>query len=178
MRRLGAELGVVPMALYNHFADRDAILAAIAEASFGPLVPRDLNGGRREWRERLRVLIRAVHELAVRHPHIYALCMTQPTKPAAAYALMFEAMDALRAAGLSQEQAARWYHTFVILLHGFPFWRASLENYCASRTPPESMAALSPQQRDDIRCLYGIGAMDQFEYAVEQLLDSVERQRT
>ncbi len=40
MRRIGAAVGVSPTALYMHFADKDAMLAAIAQDTFGELLSR------------------------------------------------------------------------------------------------------------------------------------------
>ncbi len=40
MRRIGAAVGVSPTALYMHFADKDAMLAAIATDTFGELLSR------------------------------------------------------------------------------------------------------------------------------------------
>ena len=51
MRRLGAELGVQPSAIYHHFASKQALLAAVADEILA-------RGGRRrtatEWPDRLR----------------------------------------------------------------------------------------------------------------------------
>ncbi len=40
MRRIGAAVGVSPTALYMHFSDKDALLAAIAQDTFAELVRR------------------------------------------------------------------------------------------------------------------------------------------
>ncbi len=40
MRRIGAAVGVSPTALYMHFADKDALLAAIAQDTFSELLSR------------------------------------------------------------------------------------------------------------------------------------------
>jgi AcrR family transcriptional regulator len=37
MRKIAAEVGVTPMALYRHFRDREALLAAVADDSFARL---------------------------------------------------------------------------------------------------------------------------------------------
>ncbi len=40
MRRIGAAVGVSPTALYMHFADKDALLAAIAQDTFSEILDR------------------------------------------------------------------------------------------------------------------------------------------
>ena len=102
MRRLGAELGVVPMAVYNHFPDRDAILDAIAEHSLGKIAARVRSGG---WRTRLDAMIGDLRDLAVGHPHVYDISLSRPNKPAAAMMLMFEALDASTP---NEEMLAYW----------------------------------------------------------------------
>ncbi|HEX4038513.1 MAG TPA: TetR/AcrR family transcriptional regulator [Acidobacteriaceae bacterium] len=40
MRRVAQAVGITPMALYRHFADRDGLLNALADAGFGELAER------------------------------------------------------------------------------------------------------------------------------------------
>lgn len=175
MRRLGAELGVVPMAVYNHFKDRDALLDAVAENALGQIAARDRRGG---WRARLDAMIRDLRDLAIEHPHEYAVALSRPNKPLAAMQLMFEAMDALREAGLSQASAVHWYHTFVILLQGFPLWHASLERYRASPGEGRGKSQLTRQQLNDLQSVHGATAAEQFDQSIKLLLDSLDKRRT
>ena len=174
MRRLGDELGVAAMAIYNHFPDRDALLNALAEQAFETL---PIENGTGNWRTRLKRLINAVHCLAAAHPNIYGLIMSRPTKPKASLALMSQAMDALREAGLSEQHAVRWYHTFLILIHGYPSWRAAHERFCSMGKEEPEFAALSPQQWKDWRNIRSASADDQFDHAVELLLEALQPRR-
>lgn len=168
MRRLGSELGVVPMAIYNHFPDREALLNAIAESALGRIALQPRRGS---WRTRLRSLINAVHALGTQHPNIYALVMSRPSKPKASVALMSEGLDALRQAGLKEQEAVRFYHLFLILIHGFPFWKASLEHNCNLSQP--DLAALTPAQVKDWQSVNAISATEQFDKSVEMILDLI-----
>jgi AcrR family transcriptional regulator len=148
MRGLARRLDVAPMAIYNHYQDRESILDALAERVFAELAREHQTPpaqSRQKWKRRLRAMVFSAHRLAGLHPHIYRLAMTRPNKPASAFVLMAEAMKALREAGLNENQATTVYHTFIILLHGFPFWREGFERYCAELTPggtssPEALA--------------------------------------
>jgi AcrR family transcriptional regulator len=155
MRALAKRLDVAAMAIYNHYRDRDAILDALAEQMFAQL-PRAAAGGRKGWKTRLRSILQAAQEFASRHPHVYRLAMTRPNKPSSAFQLTEEAISVLREAGLSEKQSLTVYHTFVILLHGFPFWREGYEQH-ADCTPLDS--ALTAEQ--------------QFAASVEWLLQAV-----
>jgi AcrR family transcriptional regulator len=163
MRGLARRLDVAAMAIYNHYADRDAILDALAERVFAELArehaSKPAGRGRRKWKAKLRAIVVGAHQLAARHPHVYRLAMTRPRKPASAFELTTEAMSTLREAGLNEEQATTVYHTFLILLHGFPFWREGFELHSAECAPdkPEEMAER------------------QFAASVEWLLNGIER---
>ncbi len=179
MRALARRLGVAPMAIYNHYQDRDAIIDALAERAFDlppeaaeRVVP--IRGERRaQWKDRLRTIIGNVQGLAMRHPHVFRLAMTRPNKPGSALRLMSEAMAALRESGLSDAQAVMVYHTFIILFHGLPFWRETLERYCGGDAPPVGMNVTpSPQTLNDWALIHGVNAETQFKASVEWLLDA------
>lgn len=80
MRRVATAVGVTPMALYRHYADRDDLLGAVADAAFDELVE--------SWRERPGSLAddvdalfsEAVDEhldLALREPRLYEFLFTE-----------------------------------------------------------------------------------------------------
>ena len=128
MRALAARLGVAPMALYNHFRDREAILDALAAMVFEKLAAQSPPGTgqkthRRGWRPRLREIMLAAQTFASQHPHLYRLAMTYPNKPAAGFQLASEALGLLREAGLSRAEALNSFHAFVLMMHGYPHWR-------------------------------------------------------
>lgn len=152
MRALASRLGVAPMAIYNHFADREAILDALAVTVFENLAAGSSPGTgpkarRKGWRPRLREIMLAAQTFASQHPHLYRLAMTHPNKPAMALAVSDEALDLLQEAGLSRREALHAFHAFVLMMHGYPLWREGLEQhnealaaeFCAN--PEEQFAA-------------------------------------
>ncbi|SDJ43708.1 TetR/AcrR family transcriptional regulator C-terminal domain-containing protein [Nonomuraea jiangxiensis] len=65
MRRLAAELGVGPMSLYRHVANKDELVAQMADAVFGePELP---DPGPEGWRAKLELIAREQWELCRRH---------------------------------------------------------------------------------------------------------------
>jgi AcrR family transcriptional regulator len=85
MRRIASSVGVSPTALYLHFADKDAILAAIAQDLFTEL----LSEMEQNWDlrltplPRLRAGLRAYVGFGLAHPDEYRLSlMTRPCGPA------------------------------------------------------------------------------------------------
>ena len=66
IRRLAAELGVTPMALYWHFRNKDELLTGLAEAVWAELDLRvDPRG---EWPDQLRRLLTSLVQVLRRHP--------------------------------------------------------------------------------------------------------------
>jgi AcrR family transcriptional regulator len=75
MRRIGAAVGVSPTALYMHFADKDAILSAIAQDTFTELLDRLKHSSNQADAPllRLRAGLRAYIEFGQQRPDEYRL---------------------------------------------------------------------------------------------------------
>src|SRR5580765_3235669 len=68
-RRLGAALGCEAMAIYNHFASKDALLDAVVDKLIKDVsVPPKGDGG---WQERVRGFARSYRALAHAHPKAF-----------------------------------------------------------------------------------------------------------
>ena len=106
MRRLGARLGVTPMALYRHFAGRDALLVALLDAEFAQVRWPELPPPGAE--RAVEVLMLLHRELAARPWVIDALTRGDLMAPSAARATD-DVLVSLRAAGCSPEEAAHRY---------------------------------------------------------------------
>jgi AcrR family transcriptional regulator len=80
MRRIAAAVGVSPTALYMHFADKDAILATIAQDTFAELLDRldEVQSHQAPPIERFRAGLRAYIAFGLERPDEYRLTfMTQ-----------------------------------------------------------------------------------------------------
>src|SRR3954467_12682736 len=76
MRRVGRELGVEAMSLYNHVRDKDDILDGIAEEGLGEFeVP-----SAEAWDEAARAAAREFRRLLLAHPGVMTL-LTERDKP-------------------------------------------------------------------------------------------------
>src|SRR5262245_56092390 len=65
MRRLASELGVVPMALYNHVSNRADLLDGIAEQVFAAVPAADPSA---PWKRRVHATALGVHRAMRQHP--------------------------------------------------------------------------------------------------------------
>jgi AcrR family transcriptional regulator len=65
LARLARSVGVTPMALYNYFPSRDALLDAAAEAMFDGF---EIPAGEGDWESKVRAWLEALRDLIQRHP--------------------------------------------------------------------------------------------------------------
>jgi len=84
MRALATALGVDPMALYRHFASRDAVVAALAERRVGAGLDAAM-AKRGRWRTRLEVLALAYWRGVAGQPEL-VLALTARSEASAALA--------------------------------------------------------------------------------------------
>src|ERR687894_3158370 len=75
MRKLGAELGVEAMSLYNHVPNKGALLDGMVEVLLGEveIPPRS-----KDWEVRVRDGYRAFRRLAHEHPNVFPLLVQRP----------------------------------------------------------------------------------------------------
>jgi TetR/AcrR family transcriptional regulator, tetracycline repressor protein len=104
MRKLATELSVTPMALYWHFANRDALLDAMAERVAGKLVYKDDPGA--PWQARLRGVLTATLALFQQHPWLGPLARRRIVPAPNFLGALEVLLDTVRAAGFSRQAAA------------------------------------------------------------------------
>jgi AcrR family transcriptional regulator len=117
MRKLGAELGVEAMSLYNHVPSKAALLQGVAELSLREL---ELPGPEvTDWRERLKVGLRSLRQVANHHPGAYRLFVTQRLTSPAVVRPVEVAFGALCSAGFDDDTAVYAFHTLVGFVLGY-----------------------------------------------------------
>jgi AcrR family transcriptional regulator len=84
MRRLAKALGVEAMALYNHVANKTAILDGLAERVFAEVETPD---PALPWPERVRALATSMHAALGRHPVVPLALVTDQANPTTLAAL-------------------------------------------------------------------------------------------
>jgi TetR/AcrR family transcriptional regulator, tetracycline repressor protein len=96
MRKLGSELGVEAMSLYNHVPNKSALLDGMVEVLLGELeVPPEDEG----WERRVREAYRAFRRLAHEHPNVFPLLVVRPPDTMDGIWLVEEFLKTLRGAG-------------------------------------------------------------------------------
>src|SRR5690242_8331789 len=79
MRSLATELGVDAMSLYNHVANKEAVLDGIAELFLGRIGLPEPTG---DWRADVRALATAFRHAAIQHPQAAPLVLTRQLESA------------------------------------------------------------------------------------------------
>src|SRR5215208_484986 len=102
MRKLGSELGVEAMSLYNHVPNKGALLDGMVEVLLGELeVPPEDEG----WERRLREAYQAFRRLAHDHPNVFPLLVVRPPDTVDGIWLVEEFLKTLREAGFDPQTA-------------------------------------------------------------------------
>ena len=119
MRRIGRELGVEAMSLYNHVSDKEDIFSGVVEAVMAEFVFPD--DEREAWTERARQTARAWRRLLLAHPSVVTL-MSEQRKPMTTIQAMRptdHAIGILRASGLPDDEAVAAFRAFGGFIQGF-----------------------------------------------------------
>ena len=152
MRQLAQELGVVPMALYKHVANKDELLDAMVDIVFSEIEPPPID---RDWRSAMRGRALSVRAALNRHP--WAIGLMETRSPGPANLQNHNAvMGCLREAGFSFEAAIHAYSVQDAYIYGF----ALQEKTLGFQAPGDAGAAAQ-------RRAQAIGALEEYPYLVE-----------
>lgn len=180
MRRLATHLGVGPMSLYRHVANKDELLALMADTAFAEIeLP---NPGPPGWRPKLELIARAEWQLFRRHLWLSeVVSFTRPLQAPAMMAHTEWVLAALEGLGLpmgTRMQEALTLHALVLSVAASVAQEIDIEErtgvpretWQAVEGTPDSrrfplLAAVPAAAARDARSL--------FEYGLERHLDGV-----
>lgn len=177
MRRVGAELGADPTAVYRHFRNKDELITAMADRLFGEVMARYPDG---PWREGLRNGMLMGRRVYQRHPGFAEALAATPDDTPNLERIAERVLGLLRKAGLADADAALYYQLIVNYVAGTGIFEALAdevgEDAWQDRTrrvyaalPPDrfpNCVALAPHLYPDPDLV--------FETGVELLLDAIE----
>jgi AcrR family transcriptional regulator len=186
MRKLAQELGVVPMALYKHVANKEELLDGMVDVVVGEIDP-PVRGT--DWKSAVRQRILSARRALLRHPWASRVLesRTNPTPLVLGY--MDSMLGMFRAGGFSVDLTHHVMHTLGSRVFGFAqelFEDLPSGDPETQATMPPEMARRYPYITELVMAVYhdeasvvGSGCDDQFEFefALDLLLDGIERLR-
>jgi AcrR family transcriptional regulator len=120
MRRLGQELGVEAMSLYNHVAKKDDLLNGITDLVVSEI---ELPDGADDWKDALRRHAISAHDVLIAHPWACRLALSPDTESPASVRRAEWMLQQLREGGFSPEVTYHAYHALDAHILGFTLWQ-------------------------------------------------------
>lgn len=136
MRRLGARLGVDPMAIYHHVDDKQQLLALVLANVLAeiPAVDRE-----QPWEARVRAWAVAYWEIASRNREVIGAALADPVIADGALRAIQPLTDALAESGLGQSSIEPAAFLIVDFVHG------------------SALSGVAPDRHDDLRAWFEQG---------------------
>ena len=183
MRKLAQELGVVPMALYKHVANKDELLDGVVDVVVGEIDPPVAGT---DWKAAVRRRILSARSALQRHSWAAQVIESRTTPTPAVLTYLNSMIGLFREDGLSLDLTHHVMHAMGSRIIGF-----SQELFTAApaaEPPPAAMAAqlasafpyvaeLAAAAAHTADSVVGGGCDDQFEFefALDLLLEGIER---
>ncbi|WP_309069891.1 TetR/AcrR family transcriptional regulator C-terminal domain-containing protein [Arthrobacter sp.] len=191
MRKLAAELCVVPMALYKHVANKEELLDGMVDILIGEIDPPLIGA---EWKDAVRHRILSARRMLQRHQWARRVFETRTTKTPGVLAYMDSFIGIFISAGFTVDLTHHVMHAI-----GSRMWGFTQELFEEPPGHPEEapgemgeaelamlqemarrypnimrVATASAHEQDSV---VGTGCDDQFEFefALDLLLDGIER---
>ncbi|MEU8517052.1 TetR/AcrR family transcriptional regulator C-terminal domain-containing protein [Kitasatospora sp. NPDC048722] len=188
MRGLAQDLGVVPMALYKHVANKEQLLDGMVDVIVGEIEPPAAGA---HWKNAVRGRILSARRALLRHPWASRVMESRPAPTPGVLGYLDSVIGAFRAGGLSADLTHHAMHALGSRVWGFTQdlfpappddadagEPAGLPGEMAARYPHiASIAAIAASRPHDGDSVVGGGCDDQFEFefALDLLLDGIER---
>lgn len=187
MRNVAQDLGVVPMALYNHVANKEELLSGMVDIIVAEIAPLDPEIG---WKDAVRRHVLAARVVMLRHPWAVQVIKSRTHATPTVLDYIDSLIGSFLAGGFTVELTHEVMHALGSRMWGFaldvfptapppddPAVRAALLEELRSTYPHiAAIAAAGPHAEGSI---VGIGCDDQheFEFGLDVLLDGIEMRR-
>lgn len=133
MHKLGAELGVKAMSLYNHVAGKDDILDGVVELLWTEIGAAAPTTG--DWQRGYRAFAHALWEVISGHPNAGPLITSRQTMPTPALRLVRDHIGAAVTAGVPEQRAYALLRTVTSFALGHALAYLNWDQCCAGCSP-------------------------------------------
>jgi AcrR family transcriptional regulator len=182
MRKLGQELGVEAMALYHHFANKDALVDAMVDVVFGEI---DLPQVGPDWRAAMRRRAISVRDALLRHRWAIGLMESRRTPGPANLRHHDAVIGSLRSGGFDIAMAAHAYSLLDSYIYGFALTKMNLPFQASEEVGEVAQTMLEPFPAGEYPHLLeilndhvmkpGYDYGDEFEYGLDLILEGLEQ---
>jgi AcrR family transcriptional regulator len=182
MRRLGQELGVEAMSLYNHVANKEALLDGMVDVVFSEI---PLPSGTDSWKAAMRQRAIAVRAALSRHRWAIGLMESRTTPGPATLRHHDAVIGCLRGAGFAIDLVAHAFSVLDSYIYGFALQERSLPFHTPEESSRLAQAMLAQFPTDEYPHLTeltiqhvlqpGYAYADEYEYGLDLILDGLER---
>ena len=185
MRRLAQELGVVPMALYKHVANKEELLDGMVDLIVGEIDP-PLSGA--DWKDAIRQRILSARRSLLRHRWASSVVESRTQATPVVLDYMDSLIGMFRAGGFSADLTHHVMHALGTRMWGFtqevfptpappedPDERAAMFAQFAERYPNIIEMATAAAHEEESTVGGGCDDQFEFEFALGLLLDGFER---
>lgn len=175
MRRVGRELGVEAMSLYNHVRDKEDLLDGIREHVFSQFLDPGTEG---PWEERARLAARSWRQALHAHPSMMVLISESkgPNMTPGSIRPAEVALRLLRELGLSDEDAVKAFCAIGGYIIGFVMFEIGIVHTSGAGSPSAEQLAAAVSA-DECPCFVSSlpylvrGDVDErFEYGLDLLI--------
>jgi AcrR family transcriptional regulator len=184
MRKLGQELGVEAMSLYNHVANKDDILDGIVDLVFSEIA---VPSARADWKAAMRRRGISARDVLLRHPWATSLMQTR-TRPGPATLRHHDAvLGSLRKAGFTVDMAAHAFSVMDGYIYGFALQQINLPSHTSEEAAELAESILRELPAGDYPHLAemivehalkpGYDYAEEFAFGLDLILDGLERLR-
>lgn len=172
MHKLGAELGVEGMSLYNHVTNKSDLLDGVVEALWEDIESAAAPG--EDWHENYRRFAQAIRTVLARHPRVVPLVTSRPIMPAASLRSIKRHIAIADAAGVEENTAYALLRTLTTYALGHAAVYANWALGCSACAPTVS-DLLRPDTAEDLAAIADVfcGQSDpdaQFELGLDLML--------
>jgi AcrR family transcriptional regulator len=186
MRKIAQELGVVPMALYKHVANKDELLDGMVDVVVGEIDP-PIAGA--DWKTTVRERVLSARRALLRHRWAPEVVESRSAATPTVIAYLDSMMGILRAGGFSIDLMHHAMHAMGSRMIGFTqelFVDSTRSGLAPSAELPAEIAERFPNIVElgariahDEATIVGSGCDDQFEFefALDLMLEGLERLR-
>lgn len=156
MRRLAAELGVLPNTLYSYFPHKEALLDALVDDLLAGIDAGDPTEG--DWRDGLVRVMDSSRRLLLAHPQLVPVFLARPGLGPNASRLGEITFGLLRRGGVEGERAVEAFRVLLIYSLGFAAFQAprlQVDSAARTRQVEATFASLPEDRFPEMRQLAG-----------------------